>query len=243
MSPIRSEANPRCAAVVVAAGSSTRMGASERKPFLSLGRRTMIEETCAALSAAEGLEWIVVVAHADDQARMAELARTSPAMAKVTRIVTGGASRTDSVRAGVEATPAAAQVIAVHDAARPLVDPKVVSQALCVAAKTGAALVAMPVRDTIKSSASGAFAESTLDRSILWSAQTPQCFRAQVLRELLERAQREQFSPTDDAALYERYIGPVPMVPGLGTNLKITTPEDLELARMLLAQREKTLPS
>ncbi len=228
---------PHSAAIVVAAGSSTRMAAAERKPFLEIGRRTLIEQTCRALSRAEGIAWIVVVAHADDLERMRSLARTSPDLSKVVAVVPGGPRRSDSVRAGVDAAPPQAEVIAVHDAARPFVDPEVVTQALKVALHSGAALVALPVRDTIKQSSDGNHAHGTLDRAVLWAAQTPQCFRTRVLRELLQRSGAEDFAPTDDAALYERYVGPIPMVPGHASNMKITTPDDLELARALLVHR------
>lgn len=215
------------------------MGEAERKPFLPLGERTMLEQTCAALCGDPRIEWLVLVVHPLDLERAGELRRRSPALTRVSSIVPGGATRTESVRAGVRAVPADAEVVAIHDAARPLVEAEAVQRALDVAWRQGAALVATPVKDTIKSSSSGARAERTLDRAVLWAAQTPQCFQSKLLRELLDRAAREGFTPTDDAALYERYVGPIPMVPGSELNLKITTQADLELARALLLRRER----
>jgi len=234
---------PYAAAIVVAAGSSTRMlarGASgERKPLLFLAGRTILERACAALAGARSIGELVVVGHAQDLDRLRELARTSPDLARVRAVVHGGALRIDSVRAGVDAVSARWEVLCVHDAARPLVEPETVDRAALRARSEGASLVAVPVRDTIKLSSAGSHAESTLDRARLWAAQTPQCFRAAEFRELLLRARAEGFQPTDDSALYERYVGPVPIVEGEETNLKITTPGDLALAEALLAARER----
>ena len=133
-------------------------------------------------------------------------------------------------------------LVAVHDAARPLIDADTVSRALEVAAESGGALVAARVTDTIKRSRDGAVAEETLDRSELWAAQTPQVFHRADLLDWFARAARDGESFTDDAALCERYRGPVPLVEGPATNFKLTTRADLELARALLASRERTEP-
>lgn len=215
-----------------------RAGADRaRKPLLALEGRTLLEHACAAFDAVEGVREIVVVAHAGDLERVWQLAKASPVLAKVRAVVAGGAQRTDSVRAGVAAASPELEVTLVHDAARPLIAPATVARAIEVASKTGAALVAVPVRDTLKSAPDGVHATSTIDRSTLWAAQTPQAFRSAVLRDILARAEADGFVATDDAALYERYIGPVAIVLGEPSNLKVTTPEDLVLARALLAQR------
>lgn len=225
----------RAAVVIVAAGNSTRMGgAGPRKPLLALAGRTLLEHACAAFAALDEVRAIVVVAHAADLARVRALA-----LAKVCAVVPGGAQRTDSVRLGVAAVPEDVDIVLVHDAARPLIRPAVIATAIAVAAREGAALVAVPVRDTLKSSPDGVHASATVERSNLWAAQTPQAFRAGVLREILARAQSDGFIATDDAALYERYVGPVPLVRGDESNLKITAPEDLALAEALFAARAK----
>lgn len=227
------------AVVLVAAGASTRMGAGSgvRKPFLVLDGRTVLEHAARAFDVLERVREIVLVGHPDDLERLEALARTSTSLRKVRRVVAGGELRVDSVRAGVGALDDESELVAVHDAARPLVPSTIVARALATAAERGAALVATPVVDTIKTSSDGLVAESTLDRSVLWAAQTPQVFRLATLRALLERARREAFRPTDDAALHERYVGPVPIVACDATNLKITTPEDLLLAASLLRSR------
>ncbi len=231
---------PSTALVLVAAGTATRMGATAvRKPFLPLGSRTVIETAAAAFDALDCVREIVIVAHADDLARMRELARSSSSLKKLTAVVAGGAARSDSVRLGVAEVGASIEVVCVHDAARPLIERDVVARSIDAAWQHDAALVAVPVRDTIKVSSNGAFAEHTLERDVLWSAQTPQTFKAAILRELLERAHRDGFRPTDDAALFEHYRGPVALVEGDPQNLKITTPGDLAMAEAILSLRAK----
>jgi 2-C-methyl-D-erythritol 4-phosphate cytidylyltransferase len=228
---------PATSAVLVAAGSSERMGTGERKPFLALAGRTVLEHACAAFDAVAAVREIVLVVHADDLARAAELRARSGALAKVAAVVAGGAARADSVRRGVAAAARSSELVAVHDAARALVRPRTIEAALALAAQAGAALVAVPVRDTLKRSSDGRAAEETVERAGLFAAQTPQVFRAVDLCALLERAEREGLSPTDDAALWERWIGPVPIAPGEAENLKITTPADLALAAAILEAR------
>jgi 2-C-methyl-D-erythritol 4-phosphate cytidylyltransferase len=231
--------------VIVAAGASSRFlrrtqaADSPRKPFLELCGSTVLELACRAFDVVEEVRDVVVVVRADDLGAVERLRQTASALRKVTAIVEGGAERTDSVRAGVDALPREAELVAVHDAARPLIEPRTIEAALRVAARAGAALVATPVRDTIKTSSTGETAEGTLDRSVLWAAQTPQVFRAALLRELLERARAEDLKPTDEAALHERFVGPIPLVEGEATNLKITTPGDLVLAEAILRAREE----
>ena len=181
---------------------------------------------------------IVLVGHADDRARLARMAETCATMRKVRRIVGGGELRIDSVRSGVAAVDRACDLVAIHDVARPLIEPSIIERAIRCAAEHGAALVAIQLADTVKTSSDGVHVESTLDRSVLWSAQTPQVFRRELFESLLERARAENFQPTDDSALHERWVGPVPIVTGSPHNLKVTTSEDLVLAASILRARQ-----
>lgn len=233
-------------AILLAAGRSERMAvrAAEgaepvRKPFLEIEGRSVLEHTCDAFRRARRVRDIVLVVHASDVARVRALAGSSPALAKVVHVVIGGEQRTDSVRAGVSAAPEDSELLAVHDVARLLVRPELIDTAIGVAAARGACVVAAPVTDTIKTSVDGRSSESTLDRAVLWSAQTPQVFETKLLARLLTEAERESFSPTDDAALHERYVGPVPLVEGDRHNLKLTTPEDLVVCAALLRARQE----
>ncbi len=233
--------SPVAAAVLLAAGDSTRMGTvgggGDTKPFIELAGRTVLEHACLAFDACAAVIEIVVVCRAEDLVRVQLMSAEGMALAKVVAEVPGGAERTDSVRAGVRAAGFDVDVILVHDVARPLVTPETISAVIERAAQRGAALAATPVTDTIKTSSDGLHAEATLDRTVLWRAQTPQGFRAELLRELLEEARDEGYSPTDDAALHERYRGPVSLVEGGAENIKLTTPRDLALAEALFALR------
>lgn len=225
-------------AVLVAAGRSTRMGKGpDRKPFLEIHGRTILEIACDPFDLAASVVEIVVVGCEEDLERLRRLAADSPAMKKVRRVVPGGEARSDSVRAGALACGEGAALIAIHDVARPLVTTDLVERAISVAAVRGAALVALAATDTVKTSSDGKNAQSTLDRSVLWNAQTPQVFRRQLLLELLERALADGYSPTDESALHETYVGPVPIVPGDPFNLKITRAADLTLAAAILLER------
>jgi 2-C-methyl-D-erythritol 4-phosphate cytidylyltransferase len=211
------------------------MGAGAPKPFLPLAGRSVLEHTLAAFAAAAGVEELVLVAAGEHHERILQQARALFGGSVVA--VEGGAERTDSVRAGVAALSSRAEVVLVHDAARPLVRAQHIEAVASTAAREGAALLAVPVRDTIKEAREGA-SQRTLDRSLLWAAQTPQGFRIAILRELLERALADDgFTPTDDSALHERYLGPVPLVEGDPENLKLTTPSDLAIAEAILTRR------
>ena len=234
---------PQAAVVIVAAGRSTRMaaaGVAGRKPWLELSGLPILEHTLRAFDAAQSVREIIVVAHPEDVDAVKRLAAEKPAYAKVRAVVPGGEERADSVRLGVFWCHFEVQIIAVHDAARPMIESVCIDQTIERAAKTGAALVALEVRDTIKTTTDDGLAvESTLDRSRLLAAQTPQAFRAAKFRELVDRAQREALCPTDDSALWEHFVGPVSVVAGSPTNFKITTPADLELAQTLFANRSE----
>jgi 2-C-methyl-D-erythritol 4-phosphate cytidylyltransferase len=225
----------RAAAVVVAAGSSTRLAAALRKPFLEIGGCTVLERTCAAFAAARTIEELVLVVQPADIELLERWCVERPAFAKVRAVVPGGATRAASVRLGVRWCHFDLPLVAVHDAARPFVEPAAIDACVEAAASDGAALLALPARDTLKRSSDGKHAEATLDRSGVWVAQTPQVFLQHVLRGLLERAAAEGYDATDEAGVWERYRGPLALVTGSALNFKLTGPEDLEMAEALCA--------
>ncbi len=224
-------------AVLVAAGRSSRMGAALRKPFLTIEGRPVLVHAVLALARAASVRRIVVVAHPEDVQRADEVLRATHALDKVEAIVPGGAERIDSVRAGALWPVAEIDLVLVHDGARPLITTAAVERVIQAAKEHGAALPALPLLETVKRSSDGQKVEATIDRAHLWKAQTPQVFQAARFRECLERAQREGFCPTDDSALWERYVGPVSIVPGEPSNLKLTQPEDLEIAQAIVRSR------
>jgi 2-C-methyl-D-erythritol 4-phosphate cytidylyltransferase len=206
-----------------------------QKPFLDLGPGTVLEMACRAFDAAPHVVELVIVARAEDVERIERWCAERAAFAKVRAVVPGGRTRAESVRAGVRWCGFGVELIAVHDAARPLVAPAAIERVLAAAARHGAALLGLPVRDTLKRAIAGPAAKETLSRDGLWAAQTPQAFSARRFRAALARARDDGFEPTDDAAVWERYVGPVALVEGSSRNLKITTPDDLHLARALAA--------
>lgn len=226
--------DPAFAAVVVMAGSGARLGASVPKAFVPLGGRPMWRHAAEAFGSIANCRAVVLVAPAD---RVDEVRRAMPRAV----VVAGGARRQDSVRLGLAAVPPDAGIVAVHDAARPFIRASTIVAAVEEAARTGAALVAAPARDTVKRVTDGRVA-GTLDRSELWLAQTPQCFRLDVIREAHAVAERESWDVTDDCALLERLGRAVSVVPGDAWNLKVTEPADLELAEALLARRAAKIP-
>jgi len=225
----------RIAALVLAAGRGERLGARLPKALLALAGRPLLLHAIEALGACAELEAIVPVVPSAELARCAELVRDRP---RVWAPVAGGAERQDSMRAGLAALPPDVELVAVHDAARPLVRPGDVSAVVAAARDHGAALLAVPLRDTLKRVRDGQVAE-TLPRVACWAAQTPQVFRADWLREALSKAEADGFQGTDDAQLVERLGIAVRVVEGDPRNLKITWPEDLEIAEALLAQQAR----
>lgn len=214
------------------------MGAARpRKPLLELEGRSVLERSAEVFARAPAIDALVIVAHAQDLEPVRRLGERGAARDKPWIVVPGGAERTDSVRAGVEAAGDGVEFVAIHDAARPLVSGALVARALATAAEHGAALVAVRASDSIHRAPDGRLALEALDRAVLWCAQTPQVFPRSRFLELLARARSEGWTPTDDAALWERYVGPVPLVEGERTNLKLTTPEDLVVAAALLRVR------
>ena len=215
-------------AIVTAAGRGVRMG--QKKQAMRLAGRSVLEWTLDVFEAAAAVEGVVVTVPAEDVAAWtAQLA----GVRKLRAVVAGGAERQDSVRLGLAAVPADVPWVAVHDGVRPCIDPELVARVAAEAAATGAAIAALPVSETLKRGADG-WVKETVDRDGLWSVQTPQVFRADLLREAHRRAAAEGMAGTDDAALVERLGVAVRLVPGLPGNLKITRPEDLPLAEALL---------
>lgn len=208
------------------------MGAARPKAFLPLAGRPLLSRAAEAFEAAPDVESIVAVVPAGEQRASRELLASLP---KVTAVVIGGATRQDSVRAGLDAIPAAFDgIVLVHDAARALVEPSLIAAVIRAAAEAGAAVPVLPLVDTIKRVRDGVVQE-TLDRSELAAAQTPQGVRRALLVEALDRAARDGVTVTDEAMAVERLGRRVAAVVGSPRNIKITTPHDLRWAELLLA--------
>ena len=226
---------PQAAAVIVAAGRGERLGATIPKAFVAVAGVPMLLHAARRVALSPEVGCIVVVVGASDVDR-ARMLLMQHGVRNVTAVVPGGAHRQDSVFAGLSHL-GEAPVAVVHDGARPLVPPDVVTAVIQAAAETGAASAGLPVRETVKL-VDGADARQTLDRDRLWVAHTPQAFRTALLREAHHRAKAEGFYGTDDAVLVERLGYAVRMVEDSPRNLKVTVPADLDLAEAYAGQRQ-----
>lgn len=218
--------DPSAEAIVAAAGRGERLGASAGKAFVPLLGVPMLVHTLRALEASPLIHRIVAAVPPERVGDARALLR-SHGLTRVDAVVAGGADRQDSVAAGLAAV-GAPDVVVVHDGARPLVRPEVITAVARAAADGGAAVAGIPMRETVKAVEGGVV--RTLDRDVLWIARTPQAFRTAVLRDAHARARAEGFRGPDDAVLVERLGHPVRMVEDFPANLKITVADDLRLA-------------
>lgn len=227
-------------ALLLAAGRGERLGAAGPKALVPLAGRPMLEWSLLALRASPQIERVVVAL--PDGVALPAADETPPragAHAPPVLSVAGGAERSQSVRNALAAAPGA-EVVLVHDAARPLLTPELVAACLAALDADGgwdAAIAAAPVTDTIKRVADGVGVAETLRRSELWAVQTPQVFRAAALARALARPDGELAAATDDAMLVERDGGRVRVVAAPAENIKVTSAADLALAELLLARR------
>jgi 2-C-methyl-D-erythritol 4-phosphate cytidylyltransferase len=222
---------PEVAAVIPAGGVGTRFGARTPKQFLRLGTMPVLAATVRHFARHPAVRAVVVAAPEPWVARARRILVAVAPHGRLT-VVAGGRTRQDSVWLALQAVPEEVEIIVVHDAVRPLITRRLVDAVVRVAAEEGAAICALPMTETVKR-VRAERVEATLDRSELWSVQTPQAFRADLLREAHEKARRDGVVGTDDAMLVERLGHPVRVVRGLVENVKITTPADLRRARFL----------
>jgi 2-C-methyl-D-erythritol 4-phosphate cytidylyltransferase len=220
---------PFVSAIIVAAGSSTRMGCP--KQFLPLGDKPVLAHTLAAFDACDTVDELVVVTRAEDVSAVTAL---TAACAKPTTVVTGGATRALSVINGLAACCATADYVAIHDGARPLVTPALITRTVADAVTYGAAAAAVPVKDTVKVAKADGCIDHTPDRSTLWAVQTPQVFRKSEYEAALN--QQDVAHVTDDCQLFERLGKAIYLTMGDYANIKITTPEDIAVAKELMTR-------
>jgi len=216
-------------AIIAAGGRGERFGAARPKQLLSIGGQTILERSVLLFGSHPEVHDIVV-------ALPSEIASNPPAYlsqtSKPVRIVTGGMRRQDSVAEAFLAVSEQADVVVIHDAARPFATPDLISKTIAAAAESGAALAALQANDTVKQGREGVV-QATLDRRTIFLSQTPQAFRRSVLRDALAL----RSDATDEAALAEQAGHAVRIVQGEPTNIKITTPEDLTIAEAIVQQQ------
>lgn len=220
-------------AIVVAAGSSRRMGGLD-KIFANLAGKPLLAHTVDAFQRCPSIDRVVIVLSQDKLGEGQRLVKEHN-WSKVTQVCPGGARRQDSVREGLKRL-SGCQWVVIHDGARPCLGLDLIERGLEEARHSGAAIAAIPVKDTIKVVASDAFVEGTPNRDSLWAVQTPQVFRFDIIAEAYRKARGEV---TDDATLVEQSGYKVKVYPGSDTNIKVTSPEDLSFAETILRNREK----
>ncbi len=221
----------KASAIIVAAGSGNRLGRGEPKAFVPMAGRTLLSYSLATVSRVSAIGEIVIAVPTGMEAA----ARQEAAGVQVpVKITAGGAERQDSVRIALAITSAQSELVIVHDAARPLAPGQIFEECLATAERTGGAIAAVAVADTLKRVGDDRAIVATVPRAGLWQAQTPQAFRRELLVAAHERARRDSIAATDDADLVERIGGRVEVVECTTPNLKITTASDLTLAEALI---------
>jgi 2-C-methyl-D-erythritol 4-phosphate cytidylyltransferase len=220
-------------ALIVAAGRGTRMGPGVDKLFLDVAGQPVIVHTWRRFDAIAEIDELLLVVREDLRPAFADLAEKA-GVSKPFRLVIGGAERQDSVWNGLAALHADCDVVAIHDGARPCVTPELIRATLRTARQSGAAVAAQRVTDTIKESADGRTITGHLDRRRLWSVQTPQTFRVEIIRRAVATARERGLSLTDDTAACELIGQPVQLVESVDPNPKVTVPADLPYIELLL---------
>ena len=225
-------------AVILAAGLGKRMQAGHNKQFIEICGQSVLTHTLTVFAQIPEIAKIVLVVRAgeEDTCRnmIPEIAESKTVLA------IGGKERQDSVHNGIRAITWECEYILIHDGARPLVTEEVIRRTLLAAQSSGAAICAVPVKDTIKQADSDGNVLATIPRESLWAVQTPQVFRADLIRRAYENAYVHNHYGTDDASLVE-YLGEeIKIVTGDYENIKITTPEDIPTAEQILQKRQQT---
>jgi len=223
--------------LIPAAGSGRRMGSDRNKLLLPVLGKPLIAWTLLAARSARSVRWIGLICQPEDWQDFKEII-LSLSMSKSVHFVQGGKTRQESVYRGLQALPAVAERVLIHDGARCLVTPQLLDRCSTEIAQCSGLIAAVPVKDTIKVvDPASHLITSTPRRDNLWAAQTPQGFEVDRLLECHEEGLRQGWEVTDDAALFEQCELPVQIVEGEETNLKITTPMDLAIAEFILRQR------
>ncbi len=227
-------------ALVPAGGLGLRMGGAVRKQFRLLGGVPLVVHSLRVLQSSPVVDAIVLAVPEADLAFCRSDIVDAHRFSKVVKLVAGGVERQDSVRNALAVVDPRVEIVVVHDAVRPFLTETMVHEVVVAARANGAAIIALPMRDTVKQVGPDRMIERTVDRRPLWLAQTPQAFRREWLEEAHRKAQAEGLEATDDAYLIEQLGRPVAVVEGSGENIKVTRPEDMIIGEAILASRQAT---
>lgn len=219
-------------AVIVAAGRGRRMGADKNKVFLELSGKTVLENTVEVFENCDAINDIVVVTN-----DIEECSSILSGFSKIKNIVKGGETRQESVRNGLLASDC--DIVVIHDGARALIQEKEILAAISETEKYGAAAVGVKCKDTLKKADKNGFIAGTVDREFIYNIQTPQVFKFKEIKKMHTLAEDNSF--TDDCALAESFGARIKIVDGSYDNIKLTTPEDLQIAEKILEKRKGVL--
>ena len=213
------------------------MGGSVRKQFRTVGGFPLVVHALRVLQSSPIIDGIVLAVPATDLHYCRTDIVEAHGFTKVLHVVAGGQERQDSVRQALAVVDDRVDIVVIHDAVRPCVTELMVKQVVEAAKAEGAAIIALPMRDTVKQVGPDGLIERTIDRKPLWLAQTPQAFRRDWLQDAHRKAHAEGFAATDDAYLLEWMGHPVKVLEGSGENIKVTRPEDMILGEAILSSR------
>ncbi len=222
-------------AVIVAAGSGLRMRSTVAKQFIEIGNIPIIARTLQVFALHRSISNICLVVPGQDIDFCRQVILPHVDSGKQIMIIAGGARRQDSVYLGIKAMDRHEPVVVIHDGVRPFVSPENIEACVDGAAETGACIAGIPASDTLKRVSEGSVIAQTVSRDNIWLAQTPQAFGWDLIKKAFEQASADGFAATDDASLVERMGVPVLIIEGSRRNIKITTPEDLEMAAGFLS--------
>ncbi|NLY18246.1 MAG: 2-C-methyl-D-erythritol 4-phosphate cytidylyltransferase [Clostridiaceae bacterium] len=223
----------KATAIIVAAGTGSRMKTSTNKQYLPLSGKPVLAHTLEVFEKSGFISEIIVVINKEEHKQFDECILTPYRFQKIKSVVDGGADRQESVYNGLKKVSSNAELVCVHDGARPFVTVDIIKESVSAAGISGAACAGVPVKDTIKQADKRGVVEKTLARRLLWAVQTPQAFKKEILINAHEKALSDGFRGTDDCVLVERLGHTVQMVMGSYSNIKITTPEDLVFAEAI----------
>ncbi|MCX5798735.1 MAG: 2-C-methyl-D-erythritol 4-phosphate cytidylyltransferase [Proteobacteria bacterium] len=231
----------RTLAIILAGGAGKRMGASTNKQFLLLDNKPIIVHTLQIFEECRPVDGVYLVVNQKDLPVIQEEILETYRFNKVMKLVIGGRLRQDSVRNGLEAIESPCDIVIIHDGARPFVSPAFIEKGIFLMEMFDAIIPALPVKDTIKVISKEGFVQKTLERDSLWHVQTPQTFKHDLIVKAYREGMAKKLCGYDDATFLEFIGKKVKVIEGSPYNIKITTPEDLIIAKGILSQLKGAL--
>lgn len=223
--------------IIAASGTGKRMKSAVAKQYMELKGRTVLSYTIEAFNSSEYIDEIIIVCGSDDIAYVFEEIVMKNGYDKVISVTAGGRERQDSIYNGLKEVSPDCDVVLIHDGVRPFIENKYIKELTEAAMEYGGCVMGVRVKDTIKVCNNDNYITSTPERATLWAAQTPQCFKYEIIMKAYEKAYDEGFYGTDDSMLAERTGVKIKMIEGSYNNIKLTTPEDIYMGEIILEKK------